>query len=180
MISLVILEGPNAGDSIRLHARRFGFSSRNNVTSHPIEQGVAVSDHIQRQLDDVQIEVVVSDTSLPRGEPSDVMGTSTPVEAVLAFMERASRDLVAILGIPGKPTLLDYALTEWPSQRDHIARATFTLGFREIRRALAQTVKIPPAAAPDTPAAPSEQELGPQAVVEQPASILSRFTGLGG
>lgn len=66
------------------------------ITEHPVEDGVAISDHIRPDLDRVTLQVVVSNTpiSSPTDHADGVTGRQTSVELTGVDGETAARALV--------------------------------------------------------------------------------------
>ncbi len=154
------------------------YTKQNLVTQHPVENFADVSDHIQRQLDELYLRVIVTDTPLSAAA-SPAAGSKSPIRAAEDFLERAALGTVSC-AIVGRPTYPRTALLAWPWRQDKYGRAIFSLRLREVRIARALSVKIPPAASSSTAGVPSRQDLGQQSTGEVDGSILAGLAGLGG
>lgn len=127
------------------------------VTDHPVEQGVAISDHRRRKPDTITIEGIVSNTALP--DPS--AGLTQQRSNGQDFLSRSIRDTgkaedaySQLLDLADSTTLItvvtairtyeNMTLTELSLPRD--ARSgdsiRFTATFREIRVVQNATVQV--------------------------------------
>jgi hypothetical protein len=103
------------------------------VTAHPVEFGVEVSDHAQKMPNELIFSVQV--TKSPLGIP-----TATTVESATAWFERNSGKAVNITAPAG--IFSNYVITRW----DYAQRPgdrVFNVTAREVRFALAVSVPVP-------------------------------------
>lgn len=169
-ITNVDREGPP--ESLSFEVLTINYSRTNLVTQHPVENVADVTDHIQRQLDEIRVTAIVTET--PFGNIGDVPPTKSPILTAEDFLERAAEG-VCTLQIAGRPTVPSMALTAWPWQLDKVRRAVFALSFREVRIAQALNVLVPAIATPDTPGASSEQDAGEQAGTVDDSIFFTTF-----
>ena len=174
----ISITDPPPGESLAMDVLSVEYASQNFVASHPIEQAADVSDHIVRQLDELHVQAIVTDTPFVNSQLQPV-GARLPTRIAQDFLDRAAAGTVA-LRIGGQPVRTRYALLSWSWRQDQLQRAIWSLRFREIRIARALSVRISVRAAPDTPAAPSEQDLGQQATKDGGTSLIGGLFGVGG
>lgn len=153
------------------------YVKENAVSSHPIENFTDVTDHIQRQLDELYVRVIVTNT--PLSAIDGTVGGKTAIRQAEDFLERAHAGVVAV-AIVGRPLIPRMALLAWPWRQDKYGRAMIQLRLREVRIAKALTVKIPVAASSSRSAVPSQQNLGQQSPTEADVSILAGLGAIGG
>ncbi len=129
------------------------------LTSHPVEAGAAITDHIQAQPAVITVIGVVTETPIGLGQ---VAGLDRVLDA-RGFLEIIQGELVDIVSTRFG-TLIGYALQSWPHQVRVFKDLPITLTFREIRTASVQSVAIPPLVPVPglETGATTEQDLGPQ------------------
>lgn len=112
-----------------------------SVTTHPVEKGVSISDHVQRQPITMTIECVLTE-NVPK--VAGAVGGRTHVKEQLDWLrETAESDnpLVDVVTLrDGVYTGL--AISSIPSEFDRVSRVQFTLELKEIRVATATTILI--------------------------------------
>jgi len=135
-----------------------------SLTDHPVEQGVVVSDHVQRQPTGVVISCVLTENPTRIG--SHTGGPRHLQELVRWLHETADSDnpLVDIV-TRRMGTWRNYVITGLPYTLDAVARLAFDLTLRELRVATATTVTITVEDVADDSAvgAPDEVDAGEQA-----------------
>lgn len=119
---------------------RVTVTNANRVTEHPIEDGSPVVDHVQALPLEITLIGVVTETPLDwqssRGGPGHV-------NEALAFFEAARQERLVLSGprIPGG-TVGDLVLVRWPYDLDSVRRVRPTISLRQVRTAVARTVRI--------------------------------------
>lgn len=161
------------------------FVSSAVVTEHPVESGVAITDHVQPQALRVAVEGVVTETpyQLQDSDLSMILFlTDGPerTEAARAFMRSLEGDLVTIVS-DRVGTVESCVVERWVDTVDRFGRLNLSIDLRQIRIAEAEVVVIPP----DLPAnagMSSEQDTGDQATsptaaaaAEADQSVLSQL-----
>lgn len=133
------------------------------VTDHPVEDGVVVSDHVQRQPDTVVISCVVTENPTKIGS---VVGGPVHLQQKLAWLQETA-DAGQLVDIVTRRlgVFKGYAITGVPLLLDRVSRLAFDLTLREIRVATATTVQITvdKVAADVATGAPDEVDAGEQA-----------------
>lgn len=145
-----------------------------DITSHPVEDGVEITDHIQRRPRSITVTGLVTET--PLGGNTGGIGRVLNARAFLEAIEGEIVDLVT----DRYGTLTGYALQSWPHQVRDLQDMPITLTFREIRTATIQSVTIPPEVPIDSARTgmESEQDLGPQATEDMSQTDPERDTRL--
>lgn len=124
---------PDAVFSVRL-------SRSWEVTSHPVERGVVVSDHQQRQPAELTLSVGISET--PIG-PGAGQGGILHLRDRLEWLEdTANQGLLCDVLLRRKGLIRNFAITSVPLEFGRLSSLTFDLGLKEIRKATARTVVI--------------------------------------
>lgn len=153
-------------ESLFLHELSIELVSRNSITRHPIDGAVDVTDHIQREPDEVSVTAVVTDSPLRLSSSAGL----SPTQEAERFLEAASGQRLSLF-VSGWPTLTSYALANWSRPKSHVRALRYTMRFTQIRVARSQTVRIP-ASRTGSAGAPDKQELGPMEGVEPRGSAL--------
>lgn len=107
------------------------------ITDHPVEQGVSVSDHIRRQPAAMTITCIVTET------PTTGTGGAAHVREKLAWLlETADAGQLVDVVTTKLGTFTGYAIQSAPHAIDNVARLEFALQLREVRIATSTTVQI--------------------------------------
>lgn len=122
-----------------------------SISDHPVEDGVTVSDHIQRQPAAMTITCVVTENPVAVG---GVTGGRTHVREKLAWLlDTANAGQLVDVVTTRLGTFIGYAIQSAPHTIDNVARLQFDLALREVRVATSNTVQIDrvaePSAAPE-------------------------------
>jgi Dit-like tail protein len=127
------------------------------ATEHPVEQGVAVTDHVQRRAYRFATEIMVTSS------PLSVFPQPFAVEDAVGFVERAV-GLPATIVIDGEGTFSPFILEGAPHSRTMSQGRPFVLRWKQLRIASALSVVIPPRmpAPVAQVGAPTEVNLGQQ------------------
>ena len=117
------------------------------VTTHTVETGVAVTDHVRPEPDELALEVIVSNTPLPKAnDPDMVIGPVTltiPQPNTFYSISGAIDALATVIGLkPAFPTTLNAIVASYPDDHDYIRLANFTLTNLR-NNALLLTVRCP-------------------------------------
>lgn len=153
---------------------RVDYGPEATATEHPVEVGVAVTDHVQIRPLRLTVEVYVTASPL---------GTAVPfaVEDAIGFLERALGRACTLV-IPKEGSFSPFVLEAAPHSRTAVEGRPFSLRFKQIRIAQAISVPIPPRQpAPVAQAGgPSEADLGESAPEEgKPKSNLATASDAG-
>jgi hypothetical protein len=132
------------------------------ATVHPIEDGAAVTDHVQRQQDRIAVRALVTES--PRSITGDEITGPERIRAAIAFLESCFGEPLA-LGLTRTSTINDALLIAAPYTIDGQRRVVFDLTFQVATFAEATSVKIPAAkpVAPVAVGAADELDAGQQA-----------------
>jgi hypothetical protein len=144
------------------------YSPRVEVTSHPIEDGSAVSDHAQRIPETFGARVVVTETpSAPRDGLT--VGGPERIQTAIRFLESCVGELL-LVGKVRTGLAVSVMLTGYPYTIDGNRRVIFDLSFKQVRIAQAATVEIPASKPPAATASgvASEVDAGQQATTSIP------------
>lgn len=139
------------------------------VSSHPVEVGAEVTDHIQPLPIAFTVETFVTDS------PLVVPAAGSAVEQAVLFLEQLQGKLCTVT-IDGEGTWQNMALVRWPHRRTAMEGRPFQLAFKQIRIALGVVVTIPPRqpAPVAQVGAPTEAGLGVQSTTAGvPTSTLA-------
>ncbi len=120
---------------------RFSAPRTLSVTTHPVEEGVTVADHVQRQPTRISIECVLTENPVGVGGAT---GGRVHVKELLDWLrETAELDnpLVDVVTVRDG-VYTDFAIVSIPADFDNVSRVRFTLELQEIRVATATTVLI--------------------------------------
>lgn len=130
------------------------------VTSHPVEQGANVSDHVQEQPLQVQLQFVVSDTPLRLpsfGAGSVGVESQAPLFLLTGTLDDRARQLadrlkatrargeLVTLDSARRGTITNLAVQSVDEPYSSLRGVTLQVGLVQIRVADARTVAIPPA-----------------------------------
>jgi hypothetical protein len=135
-VALIVTIPELAGLSHTFEVLRVDHQPEALVTSHPVEVGAEVTDHIQVLPVAFTVEAIVTDSPL-------VIASPLAVEQAILFLEQLQGKLCTVT-IEGEGTWQSMALTRWPHSRTAMLGRSFSLGFRQIRIALGLSVTIPP------------------------------------
>ncbi len=113
-----------------------GFQKSNTITDHPIEDGSVVSDHVQRQPDQVSLTGVVSETPLGAASPDRV-------QEALRFLNEAGElgellEMESRFGLTG-----NWILESWPYDITQLRALAFEISLRQVRIATTELVMLP-------------------------------------
>lgn len=147
-----------------------GFQKTNTITDHPIEDGSLVSDHVQKQPDQVSLTGIVSDS--PLGATGDFR-----VQDALRFLNEAGLrgellELESRFGLTG-----NWILESWPYDITQLQALTFAVTLRQVRIATTELIMLPrevprPVVADS---APPEADLGAQPTAPVEAAEESKL-----
>jgi hypothetical protein len=113
------------------------YGPKNAVTEFPIEDGSTFSDHIQRKPLTFTIVGIISETPF-----SDDPISETRLVDTILFLDRAANDIVTYTST--RFGLIETLTIEsWSYTNDVLNRLEFTVGFKQIRIAQAEIVRIP-------------------------------------
>ena len=141
------------------------------VTEHPVEDGIDITDHIQRKPDRLQARVIVTNSPL-----AEVPQSGVPELDAEQFLEQIF-GLLLTLEINGQRTRRNYVMEGWPSSRNHQQHREFLLRFKQIRFAQAIAVNVG-ASLTSSPGSVPANQLGQQALGQQRPSVLSSLLGV--
>lgn len=134
------------------------------VTDHPVEQGVVVSDHVQRQPTSVVISCVITENPTRVGSHT---GGPVHLQRLVQWLhDTANSDDPRVDIVTRRMgTWTGYVITGLPYTMDRVARLAFDLTLREIRVATSTTVEITveQVATDSAVGAPDEVDAGEQA-----------------
>ncbi len=109
------------------------------VSSHPVEEGSPISDHVQQQNTAITIEAVITETPFgPEGTPAG----DDHLRDVIAFLDRAKGARLQLVDDKAG-TFDDVVIVRAPTSFDVVRRMPLTIEFAQIRVATASTVEIP-------------------------------------
>lgn len=133
-----------------------------SVTDHPVEEGVSVSDHVQRQPTEVTLSVVLTENPTKVGGR---VGGPIHLQQSLEWL-RETADAGELVDIVTRRdgVMQGFAITSLPFTMDRVARLAFPLTLREVRVAVATTVQITveETASDTATGAPDEVDVGEQ------------------
>lgn len=117
------------------------------VTKHTVETGVAVTDHVRPEPDELTLEAIVTNTPLPRvNDINAVIGPVTltiPQPNTFYSVSGAIDALATVIGLkPAFPKTLNAIVASYPSEQDYVSTAYFTLTNLR-NNALLLTVRSP-------------------------------------
>jgi len=152
------------------------FVSASIVTEHPVEEGVAVTDHVQPQARRVSVSGVVTETpyTLQDSDYKMILFLSDGAdrtEAARDFMRSIEGALVTVIS-DRVGTIENCAVERWVDSVDRYKRLNLDIDLREIRIAESETVFIPPDA-PANEGMSSEQDTGEQATQSASATAAA-------
>lgn len=163
-----------SGQGIVFDSHTERWSRSVNATEHPIEDGVSVTDHLQRQPDMCTVTATVSATPLA-GTGALQSGTDRLLhydaflhdaqgQSVTLFFERETRENWAILGVSNPVDVLE--------------ATTYVLVLRELQIGNVAVVQIPPEAPAPTisPGISDPQDLGVQPTQPSNRNQSTAFT----
>ncbi len=153
---------------------RISFTPRARLTDHPVEDGSTTTDHRQRLPNTITITGTVTATPRSGATYGQVTGEAR-MYAARDFLDGC--DGFVEIETPDE-VYTGYMLVGWGHDRTSRRSMTFTLEFREVRIATAQTVTIPVTAPVEGEAAglPDEVDAGEQAT-ENTAALESTAVG---
>lgn len=144
---------------------KIAFDETWDITAHPVEKGVTVSDHVQRQPMGISIDVVLTENTT-----KPAAGGRTHVKDLLDWLrDTANLDNPLVDVVTTRDGVhTSYAIKSVPRTYDNVARLAFTLQLQEVRVAVASTVliSVEDIDATDTSTAsgaPDEVDVGEQA-----------------
>lgn len=113
-----------------------GFQKSNTITDHPIEDGSLVSDHVQKQPDQVSLTGIVSDS--PLGATGEYR-----VQDALRFLNEAGErgellELESRFGLTG-----NWILESWPYDITQLRALAFEVSLRQVRIATTEMIMLP-------------------------------------
>lgn len=152
---------------------REDFSPALVATDHPIADGSAVTDHVQRLPLALTVECLMTESPYVDATANQIRAAQIPVGtarvlAALDFLRACEGELLDVVSTR-LGTFRSMALLRYPHSVDRARRLGFLLDFRQIEVGNAQSVTIPPAR-PRTEVqvgAPSEQDVGDQAATQR-------------
>lgn len=111
-----------------------------SITDHPVEDGVTVSDHIQRQPQSITIVCIVTENIPDDG--GALGGVSHLREQTEWLLETANGGRLVDIVTTKRGVFSGYAIQAAPHAIDNVSRLQFSLQLREIRVATATIVFI--------------------------------------
>ena len=115
------------------------------VTSFPVEDGVDISDHAQKQPDTVSFRALVSSTPLRFFSFSPIIGDARPRAAFEILTElQETPELVRIVTDLKTYDSMGLISLSAPRRSDTKHALMFTATFREVRIVSSQVVTLPP------------------------------------
>jgi hypothetical protein len=153
-------------------------TKQNEVTDHPVEDGVDITDHVRRLPESVEIDGVISNTpliflaSLNARSPVDGDNIPTPDRAERADKEfRRAMDSGELVNVA--TSLRDYtnmAITDYTVTRNAETGniLAFTIGMREIVTVTTERVEIP---VPVTPSNSGVSNIGKKVPKQADAAV---------
>ena len=150
------------------------------ATDHPVEDGVAITDHIQELPLTASVEALITETPhegavTPRTtNATSAAGVQRLVDAV-EFLRGCQGQLLDIVSVR-LGTFRNMALIRYPHTVTNVRRLPFVMDFRQLRVVSAQSVYIPPAQPRESvnAGAPDEQDIGDQATQRRQTSQGNR------
>jgi hypothetical protein len=134
------------------------------ITDHPVEQGVVVTDHVQVQPTEITITCVVSENPIRAG--GGTVGGQVRLQERMRWL-RETADEAELVDIVTRRmgVFTGYAIRSVPYVLDRVSRLRFDLQLRQLRVATATTVLITVDQVADDVAtgAPDEVDTGEQA-----------------
>ena len=148
---------PETGDVASFDFLRVDYVLEARATTHPVELGAEVTDHVQVMPLKMVVEVFV--TASPLSSTPDPFA----VEDAVGFFERAIGKVATVV-IDGEGSFTSMVLEGAPHAKTTEGGRGFALTFRNIRIAAALSVTIPPRQPAPVAAsgAPTEAPLGQQ------------------
>lgn len=183
MADLVQLVHPD-GSFVRFDAALGGrLAVSDDVTTHPLEDGFSVSDHVTRGPWGVSLRVLQTE-SPQEGDG----GTTGPdrVYQVLDFLGRCRGELLTLVLDRRFRTIGNLVLTRQSGEIRRLRDLPLELEFRQVRVAYSERVSPPMADPQESGSAASEdadeQSAGDEVSADDTASasILARLLGMGG
>jgi len=141
------------------------------ISDHPVEQGVSVSDHIRRQPQGITVTCVVT-ANPTRGTPGPA-GALRLRDRLAWLIATADAGRLIDIVTPTLGTYRGYALQSAPHGIDGVSRLEFSLQLREVRVATSTliTISTDTTAEDSATGAPAEVDVG-----EQPTTNSSGTT----
>lgn len=160
------------GQSHLFEVLRVDHAPTAQATSHPVELGAEVTDHVQVMPYAFVVEAYVTETP-------NLVPIPAAVEQAKLFLEGALGKQLTVV-IPGEGTFTSYVLESFRHSKTAVAGRGITMQFKQVRIAAGLSVAIPPRMPAPVAAAgaPSEQALGTQAATAGTPSSLA-YNGLG-
>lgn len=149
------------------------------VPRHPVDVGVDVTDHLQREPDAYLLQVRVTNTPFRNTAPS--VGSDSFVRQADVFLNRVSTSFLTMT-LEGEPPIYPVVLEGWGSRQGAEEARTYRLRLTQVRIAQALSVLIPVVRTSSTGAS-SAQDLGAQSPTDKGESAFVRglrFLGLVG
>lgn len=137
------------------------------ITDHPVEDGVVVTDHVQVQPNTITLSCVVSEN--PTQDGASTLGGPVRLQERMRWL-RESADGAELLDVVTRRmgTFRNYLIQGVPYALDRVSRLGFDLVLREVRIATATTVLITvdEVASDVATGAPDEVDTGEQATTD--------------
>lgn len=137
------------------------------ITDHPVESGVVVTDHVQIQPDTITLTCSVSEQPTRLG--AGTIGGAIRLQERMRWLRETADagDLVDIV-TRRMGTFQNYLIQSVPYTMDRVSRLRFDLALRQVRIATATTVLITVEDIADDVAtgAPDEVDVGEQATTD--------------
>jgi hypothetical protein len=148
---------PSTGEIGSFDFLRVDYVLEARATTHPVELGAEVTDHVQVLPLKMVVEVFVT------ASPLSTIPDPFAIEDAVGFFERAVGQVATIV-IDGEGSFSSMVLEGAPHSRTAESGRAFSLSFRNIRIASALSVTIPPRQPAPVAAvgAPTEAPLGQQ------------------
>lgn len=117
------------------------FSPNYQITDHPVESGVTVSDHVQQQPNSITLTAIVSENPTRIG---GVVGGRVHLQEQFAWLFETAAAVNPLVDIVTRRlgVFKGYAIQSFPTSIDKVARLEFQITLRELRVATAQLVFI--------------------------------------
>ena len=166
-MSLIIVKDAT-GDSFEFDSiLRESYQPTVRVTSHPIEDGSAVTDHAQGESLSFTITALMSASPNVAGGARSTIAPGR-LDRTVAFLDSCVAQVLTVTTLRG--TFGNCLITRYPHEVDKVDRLVFPIGFKQVEFAEAGLVDIPP----DAPASDASAEASsPQDVNEQPTEDTS-------
>jgi len=147
---------------------RIAYQPRARITDHPIEDGTTTSDHRQELPRTLTISATV--TATPRSGAT--FGQPTGNARIWAARDFLDKCVGFCTIVTPDETYSGYMLAGWGHERTASRRLRFSIEFRAVRVATAQSVTIPASQPVESEAAglPDEVDAGEQATEDTAAS----------